>query len=205
MATNPIWRQSVAGWTTTIDGWVRRQRPEDLLNVDIFYDAAVVHGDAATGEAVLAHAYRAASGAPDFLLQLSELARRWQPALTLFNNLKADSEGRYDIKKNGLLPVFTAARVLAIRHQIRARGSSERLRAAIGPAVLSESDVDTIIEAHQQVLRAALAQQLIDVETGIPPSPRIELKRLGTAEATALRNAVQAVRLGGALVGDGRI
>ena len=45
MAKNREWRKSVADWRATIDGWVRRQRPADLLNVDIFFDAVPVHGD----------------------------------------------------------------------------------------------------------------------------------------------------------------
>ena len=50
MARNREWRKSVADWRTTIDGWVRRQRPADLLNVDIFFDAVPVHGDVRLGE-----------------------------------------------------------------------------------------------------------------------------------------------------------
>ena len=46
MARNRDWRKSVADWQATIDGWVRRQRPQDLLNVDIFFDAVPVHGTA---------------------------------------------------------------------------------------------------------------------------------------------------------------
>ena len=42
MAKNRAWRKSVADWRTTVDAWVRRQRPEDLLNVDIFFQLIVI-------------------------------------------------------------------------------------------------------------------------------------------------------------------
>ena len=49
MAKNRAWRKSVADWHATIDDWVRRQRPADLLNVDIFFDAVPVHGECRLG------------------------------------------------------------------------------------------------------------------------------------------------------------
>lgn len=52
MARNPEWRKSVAGWKATIDDWVRRQSPQDLLNIDIFFDGIGVHGDMRLAEAV---------------------------------------------------------------------------------------------------------------------------------------------------------
>ena len=61
MARNRDWRKSVADWHATIDGWIGRQRPQDLLNVDIFFDCVPVHGTASLGEAVWNHAYAAAT------------------------------------------------------------------------------------------------------------------------------------------------
>jgi DNA polymerase-3 subunit epsilon/CBS domain-containing protein len=48
MARNPQWRMSAGRWKTTVESWVRRQRPKDLLNVDIFFDGVPVHGDLAS-------------------------------------------------------------------------------------------------------------------------------------------------------------
>ena len=50
MAKNRALAQERGGWRATIDGWVQRQRPEDLLNVDIFFDAVPVHGEVSLGE-----------------------------------------------------------------------------------------------------------------------------------------------------------
>jgi CBS domain-containing protein len=59
MARNAQWRMSVNRWKDTIEGWVRRQRPQDLLNVDIFFDGIPVHGRLALGEAIWSYAYDA--------------------------------------------------------------------------------------------------------------------------------------------------
>jgi hypothetical protein len=108
MARNAQWRMSVARWRSTIDGWVRRQRPQDLLNVDIFFDCVPVHGALALGEGIWNYAYEVGHGNPAFVKLLSELARDWRAPVTLFGNIRTDMKGRTDLKKGGLLPLFTA-------------------------------------------------------------------------------------------------
>ena len=205
MAKNAVWRHSVEGWRSVIDGWVRRQRPEDLLNVDIYFDGTVVHGDAALGEAILAHAFEVAGRAFDFQKQLAELARRWQPPFTWFGGVQTGPDGRIDLKLNGLMPIFTAARTLAIRHGIRARSTPERLRALVDLNIGSAQDIEALVEAHRSVMGVMLGQQLVDAEAGVPLSPRVALKRLDRAQKARLKTALQQVAIAVDLVGEGRM
>jgi DNA polymerase-3 subunit epsilon/CBS domain-containing protein len=46
MSRNAAWCRSLAGWRQAISDWVRRATPCDLMNVDIFFDFRVVHGNA---------------------------------------------------------------------------------------------------------------------------------------------------------------
>ena len=71
MARNAAWRHSLADWKEVVNGWVRRHKPEDLLNVDIFFDAVPVHGDAALGEAIWNYAYNTGCRSPEFVKLLS--------------------------------------------------------------------------------------------------------------------------------------
>lgn len=205
MAKNPQWRMSVARWRQTIDGWVRRQRPEDLLNIDIFFDGVSVHGDTALGDAILRHAWAAAGRAPDFMKLLAELARQWRPPLSIFGRIRRDATGRADLKRGGLMPIFTAARVLAIRHGVFARSTPERLSGVRGKAGASESDLDSVIEAHRLVLGTVLAQQLLDTEAGTPLSPRVDVRRLSPRQQAELKLALGHVRTAIDLVGEGRM
>jgi DNA polymerase-3 subunit epsilon/CBS domain-containing protein len=67
MARNPQWRMSAGRWKATVESWVRRQRPKDLLNVDIFFDGVPVHGDLALGEAIWTYAYDTGRQNPAFI------------------------------------------------------------------------------------------------------------------------------------------
>jgi len=204
MARNRAWRMSLADWKTTIDGWVRRQRPEDLLNIDIFYDGVTAHGDIALGEVVWNYAYDRGHRAPDFLKLMTEVARQRAPAFTLFGNIRVDEKGRIDLKKAGLMPIFTSARVLSIRHDVRARSTPDRLRGVAARGFGSEQEIEEIIEAHRTILGAMLNQQLTDAEEGAPLSPRVDPDRLGKARKRKLASALGKVDAVIDLVSEGR-
>lgn len=205
MAKNRAWRMSLADWKSTIDTWVRRQRPEDLLNVDIFYDGVAVHGDAALGEIIWNHAYDRGHSAPDFLKLLAEAARQRTPAFTLFGNFRTDPKGRIDLKKAGLMPIFTSARVLSIRHDVRVRSTPDRLKGVAARGIGSEQEIGEVIEAHRTIIGEMLSQQVTDAERGLPLSPRVDPGRLAKQEKRKLASALGKVDAVIDLVSEGRL
>lgn len=204
MSRNAAWRMSRARWLETIDRWVRRQRPEDLLNVDIFFDAVSVHGTLQLAEDLLDHAYDTGRHTPSFIKLLSENARGARVPLTLFRKLRTDSSGRIDLKMHGLFPLVAGARVLAIKHGIRARATPERLRALVDVDLIGQAEGAALIESHRTILTAMLMQQLEDAAQGIPLSSRVAPDRLGDRTRAALTRAVSAVATMTDLVSEGR-
>ncbi len=204
MAQNAQWRHSRQGWAELVSSWVRRQRPQDLLNVDIFFDATTVSGDRELGDNLIADAQSMARRSPDFLVMLTELARQWQSPTTMFGGFhKVD--GRLDLKKHGLMPIFTGARVLALRHGVLARSTLDRLKGVVSRGVGSERGIDDILAAHELMLSRVLEQQMLDVKSGIRLSPRIDVDRLDKSEKRALKDAIEAVPLLIDLVSEGRL
>jgi len=205
MAKNRAWRKSVADWYATIDKWMTGERASHLLNVDIFFDAVPVHGEPALAETVWNHAYDRAHKAIDFQNLLIETARERDNPFTLFGGFRVDEKGRIDLKKYGLMPTFTAARVLSIRHDVRARSSAERLKGVAAKGVASPGTVEAIIDAQRALLASVLAQQLVDTEVGVPLSTRIVPARLDKAHKARLKTALNAVDAALELISEGRI
>ena len=204
MSKNVAWRMSSTRWRETIDRWIRRQRPEDLLNVDIFFDAVSVHGAQPLADDLLDHAYEQARRTPPFITLLSENARGARAPLTLFRKLKTDSNGRIDLKMHGLFPLVAGARVLAIKLGIRARATPERLQALVAAGHIGEDNGAALVEAHRTILTAMLTQQLADGEAGIPLSSRVAPDALPERTRAALTQAVTAVSTMTDLVSEGR-
>ena len=205
MARNAVWRRSQADWRTAVDGWIKRQRPEDLLNVDIFFDAVAVHGEAFLAESLRRYAYERAYVARDFQNLLIEVTRRHQNPFTLFGRLRVDSNNRIDLKKMGLMPIFSAARVLSIRHKLQARSTADRLTQAQAAGAAEADVVERIVDAHATLLRSVIEQQLKDARAGVPVSTRVELPQLDLRVQSRLKKALRAVNEAIDLVAEGRI
>jgi CBS domain-containing protein len=185
MASNADWRGNVQQWNARVSGWLGRARPEDLLNVDIFFDLIPVGGDRRLAEALQADSVRAASRAPTFLALLTSSIVGLQPLLAAFGRLRV-VDGRVDLKRWGTLPIVGLARALALRIDSTERGTQGRLREAAAAGRLGEADAGTLIELHARLMSVILAQQLRDLDEGIRPSSRVAVRSLPREDAKAL-------------------
>jgi DNA polymerase-3 subunit epsilon/CBS domain-containing protein len=164
-----------------------------------------VHGEASLADRVWGHAYDRARAAIDFQNLLVETSRERDNPFTLFGGFRVDEKGRIDVKKYGLMPIFTAARVLSIRHDVRARSCAERLRGVAAKGAAPSATIEAIIDAQRVLLASVLAQQLVDTEVGVPLTTRIAPDRLDKAHKARLKAALNAVDSALELVSEGRV
>ena len=68
MASRRLWRHGVDDWHDQVSRWVDRPKPEDLMNVDIFYDFLPVAGDKGLAVELRRHALDAAGRSMPFLI-----------------------------------------------------------------------------------------------------------------------------------------
>ncbi|MDH3218506.1 MAG: DUF294 nucleotidyltransferase-like domain-containing protein [Gammaproteobacteria bacterium] len=201
MASNPDWRLSVKRWKKLVKTWILRQSPEDILNCDIFFDAVAVHGDIALANQVLDHAFKIGGESALFQKLMSINACKNSPPLGLFGRFKLDN-GRMDLKMGGIMPLFSTARTLAIKHGIRARSTPGRFNELVTRIDKMQTTIENLSEAHRIIFNAILEQQLIDLEAGIPLSNRVAPASLGFASRDQLKWALEQVPNVSNLLGD---
>jgi CBS domain-containing protein len=201
MARNSQWRMSVEGWRAAVEGWLRRSRPTDLMSTDIFFDAVPVHGTIDLGETLRAEALEAAGRSREFLKLMAVNAAAVDVPLGWFGRFKLEDR-RMDCKRGGLMPIFSAARVLALRHGVTARATPERLAAVRGKGDAGAGLVDRLTDAHRILLGAILEQQLRDLEAGVKLSNRVAPNDLSAAERDRLHWALEQVSLVANVLGD---
>jgi CBS domain-containing protein len=190
MAKNADWRGSSATWRARIAHWIDRSNPQDLLNVDIFFDLRCVHGDIPLADAIWHGAFDAAQGRLEFVKLLVEAAGAAQPALGWFGRLRTE-QGRIDLKKSGLFGIVSAARALAIRHHVVERATPARLDGIKALRPGAESQLDRLNDAHGVFIDLILAQQLDDIAQGVAPSNTVAVNRLGAKDRERLKSALQ--------------
>lgn len=201
MASNPDWRLSLAGWQEMLKTWIRRQTPEDILKCDIFFDAVGVHGDIKLANATLDYAFKKGRKSKLFMKLMAINACKNSPPLGLFGRFKLD-HGRMDLKMGGIMPLFSTARVLAIKHRIRARSTSARFAALSAQLGKMQTTLENLSEAHRIIFHAILEQQLLDLEAGIPLSNRVAPSSLDSASRDQLDWALKQVPNVSNLLGD---
>ncbi len=201
MASNPDWRMSLKDWKKLIKKWIKRQSPDDILNCDIFFDAVGVHGDMKLANKVLDYAFEAGAESSLFVKLMAINACKNSPPLGLFGRFKL-TNGRMDLKMGGIMPLFSTARTLAIKHGIRAQSTPQRfdeIRAKVGKM---KKTLKNLNAAHRIIFTTILEQQLLDLEAGIPASNRVAPGSLSASMRDQLSWALEQVPNVSNLLGD---
>ena len=175
---------------TRVSGWLRHARPQDLLNVDIYFDLTPVAGDRDLAESLRDASVHAAAQAPTFLALLAASIAGLQPLLKAFGRLRV-VEGRVDLKRWGMLPIVGMARALALRVGSGERSTQGRLRDAAAAGRLRQGDADMLIELHARLMSTILAQQLRDLDDGIRVSNRVSIRALLRDESRLLTSQLR--------------
>jgi CBS domain-containing protein len=192
MAKNPQWRGSVATWQDRIAHWIGRSNPADLLAVDIFFDMLGVHGDTVIADEVWRSAFAAAKGQPAFAKLLVDAAGSVESGFTFFRRFRTE-QGRINLKRSGLFGIVGAARALAICHHVVERSTPSRLEGIKALGIGGAEDLDGLLEAQDTFLDLMAAQQVADVEQGVPPSNAVAVRRLTRRDRERLTFALRVV------------
>jgi DNA polymerase-3 subunit epsilon/CBS domain-containing protein len=194
MAGNAAWRRSATNWRQQVAHWLAHTDPQGILSADIFFDALPVHGDEALAETLRDDAIAAASRSEAFLKLMSLNAASSHKVTNWLGQLAVEEDGRIDLKKNGIMPIFSTARILSLRHVIHARATRDRLGALRGNPTVPQTALEAIQEAHGELLAIILRQQLDDIATGVPPTSRVNPKDLSARERDKLKWALKQVQ-----------
>ena len=156
MAATPEWRGTAKSWRARLDDWLRRASPEDLLNVDIFFDLVPVAGDSSLAAGLRTDALKVAATSRTFLNLLAQSVVGMAPRLGFFGGFTV-TDGRIDLKRDGLLPLVSTARTLALKIGSKARATPERLRDLVAAERMSEKDAAVLIGLHGLLLDNGVA------------------------------------------------
>ncbi|MEX0808186.1 MAG: DUF294 nucleotidyltransferase-like domain-containing protein [Dongiaceae bacterium] len=200
MASNPAWRGSLDDWRVRIDGWIARATEENLLSVDIFYDFEPVEGDRALAGTLRKHAAEAGRTRPFLIMLAKELGAGGSP-VGFLGGLKTE-DGRIDIKLHGLFPIVAGARVLALKLGSTETSTMARLHTALDAAIITDEDFHALDEAQALFLRLILDQQILDIEAGLAPGVRVDVRRLGGVARRRLKAALRETAIVQRLVQD---
>lgn len=201
MASNPKWRRGLTDWHQTLQEWLTRTSTQNILNADIFFDQMYVHGNSELARTLYRTALEDAQKSRTFLTLLAKRACEFDSPIGLFGRWRRDQQGRIDLKRNGILPIFSAARAIALEHGISRRSTWRRLTTFKAQRPDMAEICDDLAAAHGVILGTILNQQLRDIDQGLPLSSRIDPSDLNPLETQQLKWALGRVPQVTALLG----
>ncbi len=198
MATNPLWRKTLAQWQAQIGRWIGKSEGQVLRLSDIFFDFVCVYGSgrmtATLREYVTNNAWR-----PFFLREMYKVDQDFNVALGPFGRLlpergKGPNRGKLNLKLAGTLPLVGAVRILALQQRLFATSTLERISQLHEREVLSDNEQDYLSHAYRHIAQLLLRQQLDDAGAGREPGNHVAAKLLSQREKDQLIAGFKAIK-----------
>jgi len=171
MARWPLWRKSLDQWCEQMRIWTRRRVVRQVQFSNILLDFYPVYGDVALCEAFRDCIVEIMPKAGLFLSEMSDLLDETPVALDRFGRVKGDGRdaphaAALNIKRQGLLPLQSALRLLSLRQGVRAIDSRGRLSALAEKRVISDEEAVTLDAALGRLQALLLQSQMVSLAQG---------------------------------------
>ncbi|HVP67520.1 MAG TPA: DUF294 nucleotidyltransferase-like domain-containing protein [Anaeromyxobacteraceae bacterium] len=181
------WNGTLSEWTKRFWECVEEPRPHDAA---LLFDFRRVGGhlDLEPLESAMARASRS----PQFIRFLARDAMAFGPPAALRLRLRGSSE--VDLKWQGINPIVFLARCYGVEAGSRARGTLERMDAALAAGLMGQDAWSSATQAFRFLLELRLRVQLRMIADGKPPTNKVSLSELSAVERTRLKESFGAIR-----------
>jgi len=197
MADNPLWRGRLSDWRNRVRNWVAIAEPQQIRNSSIFFDLALLAGDASLLNELREIVHTEVAGQSGFLFQMMSLDLRYKVPIGLLGRFilerSGEHEGELSLKLGGILYIVDCVRIFALEKGVQETSTLGRLRALVDRHVFSAETAEHIRAAFEALCYMRLRQEVALLEAGQPLSHYINPNTLGKTEQDLLREAFQAV------------
>lgn len=195
-ATGSFSASSIEDWRRSIQSWL--QHPDDnrvLIAVSILLDGRVVYGP--ERELDVKRLLFETGDRASLEWWMLRLAVAAKPPTGFIHDLVVYASGKrreaLDIKHAGLLPVIDLARYVALKGEIPANHTLDRLRAAADQGALGATEARVLEEAFELFSALRLEHQVRQIERGEEPDDHLGAEELDPLTRRYLRDAFREV------------
>lgn len=191
MASNPKWCQPLSRWRQYFSDCVTAAEPQDLLDVNIFFDFRSSYGEAGHITELRQHLQQLlAPGQPGFFFHLAQSTLQFKAPRGFFGNIQLESGAEHPALfniKSALIPLINFARMYALRHGLAETNTLERLSRLRDQGVLLPSSHDELVHAYTALMQMRFAHQGAQVGRGEPADNHLNLSELTQLERSMLK------------------
>lgn len=192
-ARSKHWLRNVSAWRLEWARVVERPERKEAMLAAHYFDLRVVYGDSTLFDPLRTRALNDARRRNGFLAQMAENAVSTAPPLGFFRQLVLTQGGAQadtlDVKKQGLLPITSLARVYALQGGLAPLHTLDRIRAAVDAGVINRDDGANLCGAYETLSLIRARHQAEQIKTGQAPDNYIPPKALSPLERGHLKDA----------------
>lgn len=191
MARNPKWCQSLSGWKKHFFGWINAAEPQDLLEVNIFFDFRCVYGRKELTSELRGYIDGLLKERPVFFQFIARNALLYKPPIGFFGKIVVESSGEnpstFDIKES-IKPIVNFARLYALRYGVEETNTQERLYRLFIGEVLTKASYEEMVKVYDYLMQMRFRHQGLALSENRVPDNFINPKLLTDIEHTLLKN-----------------
>lgn len=199
MARWPMWRKRLSEWSEQLAIWTRERRVKRVQQANILLDFHPVHGEVDLAGALADRVVRLMPRAGLFLDEMASLLDELPVALDRFGRLagtgeEAPHDDAIDLKRQGLMPLVSAVRLMALRHGVTQVDTRDRLTALVTHGGLEAAEAQALAAALSRLQALILAEQRANLAAGRPVDGWVDVARLDEDQRLLLRHDMQQIR-----------
>ncbi|NOG31055.1 signal transduction protein [Halomonas sp. TBZ9] len=202
MARWPMWRKRLSEWQTQLELWTQDRQVKRVQQTNILLDFNPVHGDRWLADDLAKSVTQILPTRALFMDEMAALLDELPVALNRRGRLANTStqEGPFDqaidLKRQGLMPLVSAVRLLAV-HQRCKEVSTRRRLLTLGVAPdcpLSLGEAESVLATFQRLQQLMFDQQRHQMAIGLTTDSWLDLARLRADQVHMLVYDLQAIR-----------
>lgn len=200
MASNPQWCRSLTGWRDTVSEWMQKALPENVRALTIFLDFRYIYGSNNLVNKlydVIAD-YEQNSDATAIISHLlTQDDIKFKVPLTLLGGFvthrSGPHRGEINLKNAAAIHIVNCIRVFAIKYNVRATSTFDRIRILNEQKALPPDDAELVSAAYETLMMFRIRENVKKVKQGREPDNYINPHRLSKREQDLLKDAFTAI------------
>jgi len=193
MVSNPYWCKSETAYKEEIQHWIAYPDEESYMYFSIFFDAKVVAGDKRLLSGLKKSLFEHIDTNNDvYMARFAKLTTLFETPVGFFSTF-LHRDRKIDVKKAGIFPIVQGIRSLALKYQVKALSTVERIKLLREKKIVDDAMAQELIEAFEILLYIRLEQQLAQMRSDLPVSNEIDTERLSKIQRDLLKDTLQIV------------
>ena len=193
MARNPKWCQPLSSWKNYFHHWITEATPQDLLEINIFFDFRTLHGERRLTEKLRQYIDNLLQKNRLFFINFAQNALQYKPPIDFFGKIvvgSSDTKPEAFNIKNAMKLLLNFARIYSLQYNIAETNTLLRMKKLYDIGAIEENSYKETVEVYNYLMQTRLKHQIGMMDRNLPPDNFINPKRLTDIELTMLKRAL---------------